>query len=208
MTTVGIVRYGTGNLDSVSRAFEACGGSPSIISTPSELDTVAAIVLPGVGAFAHGMAMLHAGGFVDPLRAEVMNNGIPILGICLGMQLLATRGFEGDRNGVGGLGWIDGDVTRLCEEDERVPHVGWNEVFPEDGGEAMFDGVDPGEDVYFVHSYRFDPANDDARAASTPYAGGFCSAVTRDHIWGVQFHPEKSQNAGFRVLKNFMEAAC
>lgn len=209
MTTVGVVRYGTGNLDSVVRALEACGGAPTILDTPDALDTVAAIVLPGVGAFAHGMAMLEAGGFIDPLRAEVLGNRIPVLGICLGMQLLAERGYEGSSDGIPGLGWIDGEVTRL-PPDERVPHMGWNAVYPEDtdGGDALLRGVAPGEDFYFVHSYRMAPADADVWAANTPYGDRFCSAVAREHVWGVQFHPEKSQNAGFRVLKNFLETAC
>ena len=209
MTTVGIVRYGTGNLDSVARALEACGASTMILDAPDALDTVAAIVLPGVGAFAHGMAMLEARGFLDPLRAEILGNRIPVLGICLGMQLLAERGYEGSSDGIPGLGWIGGEVIRLPPH-ERVPHMGWNAVYPEenDGGDALLRGVSPGEDFYFVHSYRMVPADDAVWAANTPYGDRFCSAVARDHIWGVQFHPEKSQNAGFQVLRNFLEAAC
>lgn len=206
---VGVIRYGAGNLDSVVRALEVCGATPQLVDTPAVLDTVAAIVLPGVGAFSHGMAMLEAAGFVDALEAEVVRNGIPFLGICLGMQLMADQGDEGNAGGTRGLGWIEGGVTRL-PPGERVPHVGWNEVHPSetDGGDALLAGVEPGADFYFVHSYRMTPANDDAWAAFTPYGDAFCSAVARDHIWGVQFHPEKSQNAGFRVLKNFLEAAC
>jgi glutamine amidotransferase len=206
---VGVIRYGAGNIDSVVRALEVCGATPRVLDTPSEFDTVAAIVLPGVGAFAHGMSALSGGGFIEALQAEVIDNRIPFLGICLGMQLLAEYGSEGSDAGVEGLGWIEGEVTRL-PPDERVPHVGWNEVHPADtdGGDTLLRGVEPGRDFYFVHSYRMEPANDASWAASTSYGRPFCSAVVHEHIWGVQFHPEKSQKVGFRVLKNFLEEAC
>ena len=206
---VGVIRYGAGNIDSVVRALEVCGATPQVIEDAADLDTVAAIVLPGVGAFSHGMAVLRSSGFVDALEVEVVQNQIPFLGICLGMQLLAERGNEGSHQWEDGLGWIDGEVARL-PADERVPHVGWNEVYPTDtdGGDALLRNVEPGRDFYFVHSYRLTPANDAVWAASTPYGSSFCSAVVREHIWGVQFHPEKSQKVGFEVLKNFLEAAC
>ena len=206
---VGVIRYGAGNIDSVVRALEVCGATPQVIEDAADLDTVAAIVLPGVGAFSHGMAALRSSGFVDALEVEVVQNQIPFLGICLGMQLLAERGNEGSHQWEDGLGWIDGEVARL-PADERVPHVGWNEVYPTDtdGGDALLRNVEPGRDFYFVHSYRLTPANDAVWAASTPYGSSFCSAVVREHIWGVQFHPEKSQKVGFEVLKNFLEAAC
>ena len=206
---VGVIRYGAGNIDSVVRALEVCGATPQVIEDAADLDTVAAIVLPGVGAFSHGMAALRSSGFVDALEVEVVQNQIPFLGICLGMQLLAERGNEGSHQWEDGLGWIDGEVARL-PADERVPHVGWNEVYPTDtdGGDALLRNVEPGRDFYFVHSYRLTPANDAVWAASTPYGSRFCSAVVREHIWGVQFHPEKSQKVGFEVLKNFLEAAC
>ena len=180
-----------------------------ILSDSSLLSSCAAIVLPGVGAFERGIANLRNGGWLDPLEAEVVKNRIPILGICLGMQLLARVGYEGDASGTDGLGWIDGEVQRLPSI-ERVPHVGWNEVVPDEANPAagdMFAGLEPGRDFYFVHSYAFVPSDESTWAASTPYAGSFCSAVARDHVWGVQFHPEKSQRVGFRVLTNFIEAA-
>ncbi|MCR9160629.1 MAG: imidazole glycerol phosphate synthase subunit HisH [Nannocystaceae bacterium] len=206
---VGVIRYGAGNIDSVVRALEVCGATPLVIDDAALLDTVGAIVLPGVGAFGHGMAALRERGFIEALQSEVLGNEIPFLGICLGMQLLATRGEEGPERWHDGLGWIEGDVSRL-PADERVPHVGWNEVYPADtdGGDALMRGIDPGRDFYFVHSYRVVPDDAAAWAASTPYGAPFCSAVVREHIWGVQFHPEKSQSAGFEVLKNFLEAAC
>lgn len=206
---IGVIRYGAGNIDSVVRALEVCGATPRVIDDADDLDTVAAIVLPGVGAFTHGMAALQRGGFVDALEVEVVRNRIPFLGICLGMQLLAQRGDEGSDTWADGLGWIEGDVRRLPPS-ERIPHVGWNEVHPADneGGDALLRNVGAGRDFYFVHSYRVAPTNDAVWAASTPYGSSFCSAVVREHIWGVQFHPEKSQKIGFEVLRNFLEAAC
>lgn len=210
MSRIGIINYGMGNLDSVARAVEECGGDPEILTDAGQFDTVSALILPGVGAYAEGMQHLREAGMVAALEGEVFGNDIPFLGICLGMQLLAERGFEGSDDGIPGLGWVPGEVRRLPPA-ERVPHVGWNEVYPDDdnpASEALFAGVDGGHDFYFVHSYHFVPAYDEVRAASTPYCGGFCSAVARDHIWGVQFHPEKSQKMGFRILTNFIEAAC
>lgn len=209
MSRIGIVNYGMGNLDSVARAVQECGGDPVVLERADAFDTVAGLIVPGVGAFAEGMANLHRRGMVEALRAEVEDNRIPLLGICLGMQLLATRGFEGEHGGTPGLGWIPGEVVRLAAT-ERVPHVGWNEVHPADhaGADDLFAGVEPGRDFYFVHSYQFVPDDEDTRAATTPYCGGFCSAVVQEHVWGVQFHPEKSQRIGFRVLENFIEATC
>ncbi len=205
---VGIVSCGGGNLDSVARAIEVCGGVPDIIDDPAELDTVAAIVLPGVGAFAHAMGALHQSGMAAALRSEVLGNRVPVLGICLGMQLMATRGSEGGEP-TKGLGWIDGEVVLLGNE-QRVPHMGWNEVHPTRGraGDAVFCGLDPGHDFYFVHSYHVEVRDPSCCAAVTPYGRDLCCAIARDHIWGVQFHPEKSHKAGFTVLSNFLEAAC
>lgn len=210
MTSVGIIDYGMSNIDSVARAVSECGGTPVILSDPEKLDSVAAYILPGVGAFAEGMHHLRTRGFVDALFAEVAGNRIPVLGICLGMQLFAQRGFEGSDIGSAGLSLIRGDVRRL-PADERVPHVGWNEVYrrPKNlAADALFAGLEDGRDFYFVHSYCVIPNEDADWAAETPYGNGFCSALARDHVWGVQFHPEKSQQAGFQILRNFIETAC
>ncbi len=206
MAAIGIIDYGMSNLDSVQRAIVECGGDPFVITERADFGEAAALILPGVGSYAAGMSGLESRNFIEPLVAEVQRNSIPILGICLGMQLLATRGLEGSSDGDAGLGWIDGNVTRLPSTD-RVPHVGWNEVNPvktHPEASTMFEGLTPARDFYFVHSYRFVPADDSAAVATTPYSGGFCSAVACEHVWGVQFHPEKSQRAGFRILRNFL----
>jgi imidazole glycerol-phosphate synthase subunit HisH len=203
MKTVAIVDYGMGNLDSVARAVEECGGEPLLVRTASELGRGGSVILPGVGSFTQGMRNLRVSGMVDALQEYVVERGMPFLGLCLGMQLLATRGEEG--GGEAGLGWINGEVARLRPqaEDERVPHVGWNEVVCTRES-PLFAGLDGRRDFYFVHSYTLACEDEGDVLASTPYRGGFTSAVEREHVRGLQFHPEKSQRAGFQVLRNFI----
>lgn len=203
MPLVGIVEYGAGNLDSVVRAIEYCGGNPILTESPKDLRAVTHIILPGVGSFASGMANLQARGYKEELHEQVRVKKLPFLGICLGMQLLGTLGTE--PVDTLGLGWIDGKIQRLvpCSPKEKVPHMGWNNVEPVKKS-ALLGGVEPGRDFYFVHSYHFAVDNPTDILASTPYCGGFSSAVAKDNIFGVQFHPEKSQKAGFQILKNFL----
>lgn len=203
--TVLVVNYGMGNLGSVLRALEECGASAFVSDDPTDLAEASAIVLPGVGSFADGMANLHAGGWVDTLTSAVLEDGVPVLGICLGMQLFADFGEEGGRTP--GLGWIPGEVIRLTPDtpETRIPHVGWNEVNCQEEA-ALFENIPPETDFYFVHSYHFRPTNPDHAIATTPYCGGFVSAAGRDRIAGVQFHPEKSSRMGFQLLRNFLES--
>jgi glutamine amidotransferase len=204
MKSTAIVDYGMGNLDSVARAVEECGGSPTVTSDPHDLERATTIILPGVGAFAEGMRNIRARGLDEALQEQVMENGVPLLGLCLGMQLLATIGHEGAD--VPGLGWIDGEIERLepVDDSERVPHVGWNEVHPTRSS-ALFADLPAGKDFYFVHSYHMVCRSNEDVLATTPYCGGFASAVGHDHIAGVQFHPEKSRRPGFQILANFLE---
>lgn len=201
--TVAIVDYGMGNLDSVARAVEECGGRPVVTADPADLASATSIILPGVGAFSEGMRNIRRLGFDVALEEEVRANGIPFLGLCLGMHLIATRGSEG--GDTPGLGWIDAEIVRLepHEEGERVPHVGWNEVHLRRVSPLFLDPAVV-RDFYFVHSYRLQPADPDVVLATTPYCGGFASVIGRDNIFGVQFHPEKSRRAGFDVLRNFL----
>lgn len=205
MKTVAIVDYGMGNLDSVARALEECGGRPVVTHQAADLKRASLIVLPGVGAFADGMRNIRRLGLDEVLREHVLEQGVPFLGLCLGMQLLATNGTEGEE--IAGLGWIPGEVHRLRRETPgtRIPHVGWNEVVCTRPS-PLFEGIPPGKDFYFVHSYHFVCRDEAHVLARTDYAGGFVSAVARDNIFGVQFHPEKSQRAGFQLLKNFLGA--
>lgn len=202
MGWVAIVDTGLCNLDSIARAIEDCGESPLVTDDPADLEHVARIVLPGVGAFPEAMARLRSRGLDVALTKQVIDREIPFLGVCLGMQLVATRGTE--VRDTAGLGWIDGEVNLLqTGPGERIPHIGWNEVEPIDGS-PLFRGITPGRDFYFVHSFVFRPAREEDIAAVTPYAGGFASAVHRGNVFGVQFHPEKSQQVGFAVLRNFL----
>lgn len=202
MSHVVVIDYGMGNLDSARRALEECGGDVVVTDEPSELRRADHIVLPGVGAFPEAMENLRQRGFDEALRDEV-SAGAPLLGICLGMQVLAATGSEA--GGAKGLGLIDGDVDRLVptSRTERVPHIGWNEVTAVDD-HPLFAGIAPGTDFYFVHGYHFAARSAADVAATTPYAGTFTSAVSHGSVHGVQFHPEKSQRAGFALLRNFL----
>jgi glutamine amidotransferase len=203
MKKVAIIDYGLCNLDSIFRAVEDCGGNPTITDQIREIEKATHLILPGVGAFHYAMENLEKKGLPALLTEQVVGRQIPFLGICLGMQLLATKGYEGGETA--GLGWIDGEVRRIepTEAGERIPHVGWDEVFYQKDC-PLFVGIPPGKDFYFVHSYHFCCDNEADIAAYTPYCGRFISAVARDLIFGVQFHPEKSQRLGFQVLRNFL----
>lgn len=202
MNRVVVVDYGVCNLDSVRRALEECGATVDVSDDPVVLSHADRILLPGVGAFPVGMRQLADRGLDEALVREAQA-GAPVLGICLGMQLLATKGTEA--GGADGLGLVPATVERLepTVGDPRIPHVGWNEVEPVEG-HPLFTGIDPKTDFYFVHSYHMRCDDPTAVAATTPYVGGFTSAVTCGSVHGVQFHPEKSQAAGFALLRNFL----
>ncbi len=198
-----IIDYGMGNLLSVQRAFEKCGSDAVIIDNPLELREAERIVLPGVGAFPDAMDNLRKNGWVEELNRAVLEKETPLLGICLGMQLLADKGYEVQE--CDGLGYIPGEIVRFTQtqEKERIPHVGWNEILKREDS-PLFDGIADGTNYYFVHSYHFQVANEENIATVTPYCGEFVSSVVKDNIVGTQFHPEKSQKAGFKLIKNFL----
>lgn len=197
-----VINYGMGNLGSVRRALEECGADVRISSHPEDLAGVERIVLPGVGAFPEGMANLQQAGWPAALRAALKRPEVRLLGICLGMQLLAERGYE--IRETAGLGIIAGEVHKLRPAaGERLPHVGWNEVRLS-GNFALFEGIADGTDFYFVHSYHFKPADAGVVLARTTYGEDFVSAVGCHNVLGTQFHPEKSSKAGFQVLRNFL----
>lgn len=200
--SVAIIDYDAGNMDSVKRAVEECGGEALITKNPQDLNECSHIILPGVGVFKEGIKRLRNIGMEEALREQVLQNKIPFLGICLGMQLLASRGTEG--GDIEGLGFIQGEVIKLVsKKSERIPHIGWNNVVFKEKIK-IFKGIDSEKDFYFVHSYHFIPSNKEDIVAVTPYCGEFVSAVAKDNIFGVQFHPEKSQVVGFQLLKNFL----
>lgn len=203
MKIVAIVDYGMCNLDSVARAIEECGGTPLVTDRKSDLEIATHIILPGVGAFPDAMSGIQERSLDKSLKEQVLEKKIPFLGICLGMQLMATKGWEGEETE--GLCLIEGEVKRLEPDssDTRIPHVGWNEV-NYTRKSPLFQDIPSGKDFYFVHSYHFHCKNEEDILAYTPYCGGFVSAISRGHIFGTQFHPEKSQKLGFKVLKNFI----
>ena len=203
MNTIAIIDYGMCNLDSVARAVVECGANPIITQDPKQLNTATHIILPGVGAFPDGMSNIRSRGFDVAIREQAETGEIPILGICLGMQLMATKGYEVAE--FDGLNLIPGVVQRLesTNETERIPHIGWNEVvYQEDS--PLFSGIPSGKDFYFVHSYHF-VCDKEYIIAKTPYTNGFVSVVGKGNIYGTQFHPEKSQKLGFAVLRNFLK---
>jgi len=203
MNLVVIVDYGMCNLDSVRRAVEECGGRAIISDGPRDIKAADRIILPGVGAFPDAIRNIKQRGLDEILREQAVEKEIPLLGICLGMQLLASRGWEIQETE--GLGLVPGEVRRLepSGDDTRIPHIGWNEVHPRRDS-PLFNGIPAGKDFYFVHSYCLYPENEEDVIGLTPYGQGFVSAVQHGSVFGVQFHPEKSQRVGFQVLKNFL----
>lgn len=204
---IGIVDYGLGNLTSVAGAVAKLGFKPDVTSDAARLEAADKLILPGVGAFTDGMANLQARGLIDILNDLVVKRRKPILGICLGFQLLGLSSSEfGD---TAGLGWIDAPVTRLQPEDAtlRVPHVGWNDLSQTRPDCILFDGIEDGALFYFVHSYRMETPPDGSEIGTCDYGGAFTAAVQKGNVFGTQFHPEKSQQAGLTLLANYLEKA-
>jgi glutamine amidotransferase len=201
---VALIDYGSGNLRSAEKALARAGGEVVVTSDPDAVARAERIVLPGVGAFADCMAGLGAvHGMIDALTDAVLARGVPFLGICVGMQLLARVGREfGDHPG---LGWIDGEVVRLTPSDPalKIPHMGWNALAVARPHPVLAD-VAPGANVYFVHSFAMHPTAREHVLATADYGGPFAAAAGRDNILGVQFHPEKSQAIGLALLGNFL----
>lgn len=209
MKTIALIDYGSGNLHSAARALRAAAemtGQSTEVSISADPDIVARadrIVLPGVGHFADCASNLRAhDGLVEALEAAVIQRGVPFFGICVGQQLLATRGLEdGDTPG---LNWIPGSVDKISPGgDLAVPHMGWNGLELRQD-HPVFDGLGDDPHVYFTHSYAYrDPADDDI-AATTEYGETIIAAVARDNMFATQFHPEKSQRVGLQILSNFL----
>jgi glutamine amidotransferase len=201
MRPLAIVDYGMGNLRSVQKAFERLGHAAEVTRDPERVATAPAVVLPGVGAFAACMTNLTGLGLAEPVRAAIQA-GRPFLGICLGMQLLFEESEE--FGPVRGLGVLPGRVVRFADAaDRKIPHMGWNTLRVARRAPALA-GIDDGSYVYFVHSYYPVPADSSLVATTTPYGGEFASSVVRDNVFACQFHPEKSQQVGLRILDNFV----
>jgi glutamine amidotransferase len=195
-----IIDYGMGNLRSVERAVEAAGGRPVITGDPGAVRKGARIILPGVGAFGDAMENLRRNALDDAVR-EAARSGIPLLGLCLGLQLLFTRSEEfGDHEG---LNLIPGKVRRFRHPGLRIPHVGWNQI---EGKEPnpLLENIPDGSFFYFVHSYYAEPSRPEHVLRWTRYGRRFCSIACSGAVWGAQFHPEKSQDAGKQLFRNFL----
>jgi len=214
MPLTAIIDYGSGNLRSAQKAVERAareGGLTTTVQLTAAADVVARadrIILPGVGAFGDCMAGLMAlPGMRQALEEAVREKGRPFLGICVGMQLLAETGFE---HGIhAGLGWISGTVEKVVPTDAslKIPHMGWNELIVSQPEHPMLAGLRSGDHAYFVHSYGFVAKDPSVIAAKVSYGGEVTAAVARDNIFGTQFHPEKSQAVGLRLLQNFLRWA-
>ena len=197
---IAIIDYGMGNLRSVHKAFEAVGAQAQVTSKIEDILKADKVVLPGVGAMGPAMQKLQELALTGPIR-KIIQDGKPFMGICLGMQLLFERSSEGGF--AEGLKVLKGSVERFT--DLKVPHMGWNQVQVKSSGTALFKGLSNGDNVYFCHSYYVKPQDSSIAAGITNYGIDFVSAVVRDNVWGVQFHPEKSQKVGLQILKNFAQ---
>ena len=199
---IGIVNYGVGNLLSVFNALDFIGEDVEICNSPEEIIKKDKIILPGVGSFKNCMSNLVDRGFYETLDQLVVNEKRPILGICLGMQLMADKSFEGGEHK--GFGWIDGDVVPINNHNSelKIPHVGWNNINIKSEN-CLLNGLPENPDVYFVHSYYMKCKNNNNVIATCEYGDQLTASISNENIYGTQFHPEKSQEYGIRILENF-----
>jgi imidazole glycerol-phosphate synthase subunit HisH len=199
---IAIIDYEMGNLRRVQKAFERVGHQAMITSDPAVLFDAQKVVLPGVGAFRDAIAALRERKLVEPIRAAI-SRGKPFLGICLGLQMLFEKSYEDGE--YEGLGVIPGEVVRFnLPAEYKVPHMGWNQLNFRQRS-PVFNDIEDSAHFYFVHSYYVVPREASVTATETEYGQPFCSSIWRDNLYAVQFHPEKSQSAGLRLLKNFAE---
>jgi glutamine amidotransferase len=196
---IAIIDYGAGNIRSIAKALEFIGATVQVTDEPAIVARAQAVVLPGVGSGGSAMARMTECGLDRAIR-EATQQGKPFLGICLGMQLLADHHAEGE---VDGLQLFRGEVRRI-PNGPKIPHMGWNQVIPLQEGLPIFAGIPAGAYFYFAHSFYVEPLDQHGVAAATDYGSPFCSVIATDQVWGTQFHPEKSGDAGMQLLKNFV----
>ena len=196
---IAIIDYGAGNIRSIEKALEHVGAVVQVTGDPTAVASAQAVVLPGVGSGGAAMARMRQRGLDDAIR-QAIQQGKPFLGICLGMQLLADHHAEGK---VDGLGLFAGEVRRI-PHGPKIPHMGWNQVKPQQSELAIFEGIPPDAYFYFAHSYYVEPQDSHGVAAVTDYGSPFCSVIVTERVWGTQFHPEKSGSVGLQLLKNFV----
>lgn len=201
-----IIDYGLGNIGAFLNMYKRMNVPAKAARTADELADAERIVLPGVGAFDHAMDLLNASGMRPQLEKKVVGDKVPVVGVCVGMQILADRSEEGQGRG---LGWVAGTVRHFqsmpVPNSLPLPHMGWNDVEPLDGHGGLFRGLERESRFYFLHSFYYECADPSDRAATAIYGGPFDCAIRRDNVWGVQFHPEKSHHFGAMLLKNFSE---
>lgn len=200
---IALLDYGSGNIKAIANIYGRLGVPYAVASKAEDLDRATRIILPGVGAFDQTLQHLHDSGLRDALTRRVLGDGVPFLGICVGMQLLAQRSDEGT---LPGLGWVDGEVKRFDHarftQRTHLPHMGWNDASVV-RTHPLFAGLEPEASFYFLHSYYFEAAHRADVLADADYGGRFTCAVHKGNIHGVQFHPEKSHQDGIRLLQNF-----
>ena len=199
---IGIIDYGLGNLSAISNIYRGLGIPATFVSTDVEIKSVDKLILPGVGSFDGAMQCLEQNNLIDCLHHEVMINSKPILGICVGMQIMALASEEGQASG---LGWVNATVKKFKpskhQDKLRLPHMGWNTV-KNVNGSLVFTGMQDAK-FYFLHSYYFQPVHADIIIGTTHYGEKFISSIRQKNIYGAQFHPEKSHDCGVKFLKNF-----
>ena len=204
---VGIINYGVGNISAFKNIYKQLNIPIKLVSSESELTDVTKLILPGVGHFDYAMTRFQDSGMVESVNQMVINDKIPVVGICVGMQMMAKRSDEGT---LSGLGWIDAEVKKfdadlmLGQTKLPLPHMGWNDVVPLKSS-PILSGLEQDAQFYFLHSYYFVCNNNENAIASTNYGNTFTCAANNENIYGIQFHPEKSHKYGIQLLKNFAE---
>lgn len=202
---IAILHYGLGNIKAFTNIYHEANIPFRVAESAGDLDGASKIILPGVGSFDHAVRQFRASGMAERVEKLVMGDRIPVLGVCVGMQMLARSSEEGSESG---LGWIPGAVRKIRFSDanarQLLPHMGWNTIEP-DEGEPLLEGLDPAAGFYFLHSYRFECESELNAIAHADYGERFACVVRENNVYGVQCHPEKSHHNGIRLLKNFAE---
>ena len=195
---IGIINYGLGNIQSFINSYRMLGISSISLSQKKDLKRVDRLILPGVGSFDNAIERLNNSGLRDGIEDLVFNKNVPILGVCIGLQIMAKTSSEGSSDG---LGWIDGEV-KIIDKNLILPHMGWNEIKVEEKDSKLLSNLQS-KRFYFLHSYHLIPNEEKNRIASVNYGGDILAAISKENIYGCQFHPEKSHSAGLKILENF-----